>query len=297
MPTHESWKEPAGFLCRWCLLALAGAGVLAAVCASLPAAAGAGEGEGAVLLPDTLCRPWPKMHLTAFLTAPEEGRVVRLLAVLPGRAPRYLDAGRGRMHVGFGQLAPGSYTVTLKGLPYSLHAFARCEAAWVVLRPEEPVVLIDARLAGEVLPAGDAQWQRLIAAAATAGRVALFHPGPVGQAAKDLRRLRPFHPHVPIVCDFRPPAEGDETYVLRRLSSLLGRDRPPPGAGEGWAKHAGLAVVTNRPDLAAEAARQQFRTHLLAPVGTGPPAGPHLVRHGNLGNLASFLAGMSDSGG
>jgi len=296
---HEHAREVVGFCCRWCLLGLAAGMIAAAAWTNLPSLTTAADAAGAgLILPDAVWQQRRRMHMVGFVPQHLDGRVMRFLTGRASDAPGYVTAHGVRIYVRAGRPAQGSHRIYLKGFPYSLHAFQRREATWTVVSPGTAVLLVDARLADAVLPAGQAAWQRLMAAAQARGQVALFHPGPVEAFAEAGARLRPFHPRTPMVCNFKDPPEGDDSYVLRWVSESLGRARRAKGAqpaGQPWQAHRAITVITADPDLAFQAARRGFRTHLLAGAGVEVRPNRRLTRHASLAKLETFLAASPDS--
>ncbi len=73
------------------------------------------------------------------------------------------------------------------------------------------------------------------------GEVALFHPSDADRFARARAILRPLYRNVPIICDLRKP--GTPLWTLRSVRAMLG------------SRHdGGITVVTEDPDLAADAA-------------------------------------------
>jgi len=274
-------NESVGFLCRWGLLALAGAVVLWAAWAAMAAAAAVTvDLEASVILPDTVWAPGGKMmYATGFLSASMR-RGAAPLAAYQGRSGRLCFA-RGleerKMQTYLPALPPGSHTLTIRGLPYSPIAFQQYHARLTVIPDATEVYMVDARLAAEGVRGNSIAMELIMAELDRLGQPVFYCPG-LPERLVHLRESLAKFPNVPLLCVLDRHGRADLTTTLRNVTrhKLRRANRKP-------------FVITGGVEMARLAAKRGHYTHVVAPEGHIPKI-PNLRAHKSLSHLASHLA-------
>jgi len=174
----EEIKEPIGFLCRWLLLALAGLSVAGAAWAGVSSTFGLRERLSMrMICPDHVSRGGKRATGLTLVTGPARhaNRSLLLLVLPDGRlmTPIFWRGLWVQPYYG-PDASPGVRSAVIQGMPYGPLTLQRRQVAVHVLTREQPVVVVDARLA----LAGDAP--RTVDALRRLGRlgaVVLYYPG------------------------------------------------------------------------------------------------------------------------
>jgi len=275
-------REILGFLCRWLLLAGAGAVVVAVTWAGLAAAEVSGRTHAQLLLRDWVAPPGRAdgagVYLRAYLDPPasRSGLDIALL-IAEGRPLGVVRTYNGSCGMLLDDPQAGTMQLLVRGAPYSAMAFQARRCRVVCVPRKRPVFLVDARMALAARACGDELWPGCLRAMKAAGQVALFHPGPWGQFLQCRRALRAMGVAEPILFDERRP---DPTYTLLRVGKELRRRE----------RREGIEIVTADADLARQAADRGFGTHLVSDELAAVPAGVPLRLHASLANLKDSIA-------
>ncbi|MDP7163179.1 MAG: hypothetical protein QF577_00485 [Phycisphaerae bacterium] len=276
---RSSLPEAVGFLCRWSLLALAGAVVLVTSWAGLLAAAVADDLHAGLILPDALWHAKAKNpYLTGFL-GPSAQRVTVSMTMHQDHFGRlHLTRTYGRSIQPHLPTPPiGTHTVIVRGLPYSTLAFQQYQGRLVVVPDPQEVYLVDARLAADSSQGDQAAMDRVLAHLKRIGQPALFCPHDPGQFVRLRKRLARYR-DIPMLCATTRYGKVDLMTTIwdTSLRKLQRKNRKP-------------FVITGDTELAILAAQQRHYTHLVAPKGAIPNR-TNLRPHDSLGHLADHLA-------
>ncbi len=276
----DELREIAGFLCRWLLLALVAVMLAgAAVAAAMAAEAITVETAADAVLPDGIAR---------------EGHSVLLVGYVQPRLPysasgvmlyrRGGDARVGSVGVRDGQVnwspavgQAGLRRIDFRGQPYGPLALERHSVRLLVVSTEQKLYLVDAVWAERLSDNRRNELAEMLSRMDADGAVALFHTGPVGDFnhCRETLRERGFQHAVLMDVD----DDGDPAYVLRRTARRIRR----------WRHNRNMFVITDDADLAAAAAADGFRTHLLTTRPDPPPADDNLRIHHTLEELKDDL--------
>ena len=287
----EGIRETVGFLCRWCLLALAGVTATAVCWAALLATAAMTTGLGADVVPsDTVCgQSAEKPAALRCYQSPvvSHSNNPHAMGVLPDGALATAYTYRGGFYLRADRSTAGRYSIRTKGLPYSALAFHNRRLRLKVLPPGRRVFLVDAELAVAVRPSQRRSLRQCLDHMRRLGDVAFFHAGDRGELLLVRDILGRKHPDTPVLAAYhgnRPPAP---LSVPRMAAWDL---NPPTGSGRRRP-----IVVTADGELAASAAAALFPTHHVgfSGLGAGPAAarGPRV--HRSLAAFGDHLAGLS----
>jgi len=280
---NEGVREPVGFLCRWCLLALTlatvgtvlGAGLLgtAAVTADL---------EAGLVIGDSIWQLGGNvpMYLTGYINSSPIRNVSDslLLSGRPGEWRLPVPTYKEQIHPPLLRPQAGVNRLVVAGFPYGEFAFESRQARLLVVHPGAKVFLFDARTAVSFPPKQAGMLRRCLIELSRRGEPAFFHPGPLRQFVKARKLLRQAGLDLPMLCEVKKPQ--DPTYVLRQAARHLNR----------WEHKENLCIITGDVKLARAAAGQGFTTHLLAPEGLKVQPHRHLQRHRSLGKFKEYLA-------
>ncbi|MGB2821449.1 MAG: hypothetical protein WBF17_10735 [Phycisphaerae bacterium] len=276
-------REIVGFVCRWLLLAGAGAAVVAVTWASLLAAADvSGESRAQLTLRDWVAPPGPQadggVYLKAYLDPPasRSGLDVGLL-VAEGHPLGVVRTYAGKCGMLLDNPQAGTIRILARGAPYSAIAFQARRCRLLCVPQDRLVFLVDARMALAACGRRDEAWPDCLRAMKAVGEVALFHPGPWRNFLQCRRELRAMGLAEPILFDERQP---DPICTLARVGSGLCRRH----------RCDGIEVVTADPELARQSAGARFITHLVADAAPATRQVGPLRRHRSLANLKDFLS-------
>jgi len=247
-------REVLGFVCRWSLLALAGAGCMAIGWVSaLVVDVAAGEVGAAFTVPDAIYPQqgdprrlvWGYLHPHLRYPAP-------IMAACHSQdGPLLLVDGDSKTLYPVVEAADsGVYRVIVTGMPHSPVAFRQETAILWVVPQRRKVFLIDAATYLDASAARQAEYRGRLAEMRRRGEVALFEAGSRDEFLAHRARLRRLHPSMPLL--WTPREVGDELATLNRAA------RPVKAQS---------VVVTDRPALAARAASAGFATELIASAG------------------------------
>jgi len=278
----DTWlKETVGFLCRWGLLALAGAVVLWAAWAAMGATAAVTvDLEANVILPDTVWGAGGKiMYATGFLS-PSTRRSAAPLGLYQDQSGRLCFARafeERKMRTYLPTLPPGSHTLTVRGLPYSPIAFQQYQARLMVVPDATEVYMVDARLAAKGLRGSSIAMERIMAELDRLGQPVFYCPGLPERLVRLRKSLTKF-PNIPLLCVLDRHGRADPTTILGNVTrhKLRRSNRKP-------------FVITGDVEAARLAAKHGHYTHVVAPEGYIPDI-PNLRTHKSLSDLASHLA-------
>lgn len=251
--------EPVGFLCRWSLLALVGAIVLAAVSAMLTTAGAAIRNVSPnMAVGDVVCEESRKRDVVVVgipLPAMETAAPAMVLGSVSG-GPLMLSVGYGGYIVmRLPRPKTGRYQLRLIGVPYGPMAFYSDDVLVRVLPADEKVFLVDDRLALSIGPNQRSAWRQAVALMRRYGEFAVFHSGSASQLAAVRDRIRRAYHQAPVLFD--DAGKGDSLRTLFRTSWALnprrrrGKRRP--------------RVITADADLARRAAAKGFGVYLVSP--------------------------------
>jgi hypothetical protein len=276
-------REIIGFLCRWLLLAGAGAAVAAVTWAGLVAAAeGPRRARAQLLLRDWVAAPGRDdgagVYLRAYLDPPasRSGLDVALM-IADGRPLGVVRTYNGSCGMLLDDPPAGTTRLLVRGAPYSAMAFQARRCRVLCVPRQRAVFLVDARMVLAARARGDEHWPGCLRAMQAAGQVALFHPGPWERFLHCRRALRAAGAAECILFDGSP---ADPTGTLLRVGRELGRQD----------RREGIEVVTADADLARQSAGRGFATHLICQEAAAVPPGLPLRRHASLANLKDSIA-------
>ena len=228
----EGIRETVGFLCRWCLLALAGVTAMAVCWAALLATAAMTAGLGADVVPsDTVCgQSAEKPAALRCYQSPvvSHSNNPHAMGVLPDGALATAYTYRGGFYLRADRSTAGRYSIRTKGLPYSALAFHNRRLRLKVLPPGRRVFLVDAELAVAVRPSQRRSLRQCLDHMRRLGDVAFFHAGDRGELLLVRDILGRKHPDTPVLAAYhgnRPPAP---LSVPRMAAWDL---NPPTGSG------------------------------------------------------------------
>jgi len=252
-------REAVGFLCRWLLLFLAAAAVVAALGGVLAGTAPAGQTASRMFVPDELAAGTRKVYVRGLVLAGVGEVTVPLLFQSADGCLSKGYAERESLYVEYHPPGPGSHRIVLQGMPYGPLTYERARNTVVIAAPAQPVFLVDARMAQELAEQRLPDLKECALLLGRRGVVAFFHPG----RANELDRAR---------------------AGLRRLgfdTPVVGSAKSEPGAMDailrvGSATKQKPTVITSDAALARQAAGQGFRTEL---VGALPIGGPSAMLH------------------
>lgn len=259
---HDEVREITGFACRWCLLALAGAAMLASSWMGLRGAGPVAGGlRAAVVSADVLCRQSlrKKAHLRFYhVDLPAWPGATHVLVSLPdGTQLTDRRLREGLSGVVIPRARAGQIELQVVGLPYGPVAFWQGRSVLVTaapdVRPGRHESLVDGRVALSVPGPHTATWRRCMELMARRGQVAFFFVGSVEDYPAARAKLRHMHRNVPV--EYAGP---DDSAAYRRLRAIAGalnpgkaQDQPRPN------------LITGRRRLARQTGRRGFPTHLV----------------------------------
>ena len=289
-PARENWQEAVGFLCRWGLLALAGAVVFCAAWAGFAAAEGiAGELALDVTLPDAVwgeanqARP----HMTGYLsTARSAAAPPVLMVVWRGKVQALAPHGGRRIYPGVRGGRPGANPIQIRAIPYGPFAFQHAQATFLLAAAGRPLFLLDARMLPSARQQEVAVWRQCAAAAAGRGEVAMFHPGPLAAFIRARQRLRLAGIDLPVVCSVDP--DEVDLVGMRTLGAVWSTWWGRPSSDKPIRP---VIVVTSDRTLAASAAgdsRRRFDVHVID--GPQAPLARDITWHASLAKFKESLA-------
>ena len=278
--------EIVGFLCRWCLLAVAGITVVAVAWFSVMAATEAPRRwDGEMVFGDVLwMRDTPVNMMSLGYALPPlrndnepvllcqgpDGQVSLVwMRALAGRATP-LEAGGAQVHLD--RPAMGVNVVRLVGVPYGHRAFQSVRLNVLVLPSDRPVLLLDAKTLLPLAQNSPEGARGLIDALAGGGEMVWIASGPQGEFVRLRRELRRVAPEAPL--------------VLVDTASQIGRGRLRVFLRQSNALSAPVALVTADELLAANGAALRLTTHLIAPAQA---AAPSITRHSSLAKFKDYV--------
>ena len=254
----ERVPEVVGFLCRWTLLALATATILAATCAVLAAMAGApGNVRARLVIADVLFeQAGEKLTWAPCYQAPKArgGIGPRVMTKRPDGKLIFFASGIRAFYLPIPGDWPQRSRLRVRGVPYSSLAF---EAGWMLIHPTprgRRVYAFDATLAGVLRKAPASPWHACLRDAAARGGVAFFSGGPPENIPVLRRELLEYYGTIPLLYTRSDRSDALPTLIAlsRKLNARKTPDRPMP------------IVITADAQLAQRCAAQGFPTHLVA---------------------------------
>lgn len=268
-----------GLLCRWALMALAITAVAAACIAGLYATGAVARGINTIVLPsDAISAKDSKLaHVVPSCThavAEKEFYAGLTYTLDDGRTPRLIKYFYAEPDVT--KLSIGQHVLEFHGVPYGAHAFETFSAILDVAPAGGNIFLIDAALVQPKDTANVAAITDIIKIAARNDDRAVFVCAARREDNRDCRQLLYdiFGPH-PVVMPFEW-AKRKETVVAAILTNI-----PVPGR---------LVLLTNTPELAAEAEKHGIKTHVVGPAEKFQTNSGCVTVHVSLGALRDFLA-------
>ena len=282
---HDGVLEIAGFACRWCLFALAGAVVIAGSWTGL---AGVGFAPRAsrrsVVAVDRMCEQFDGGPINVPLhhvESPAARGATHVMVSLPDGSQGADSSRRGdRSRVWVRRGLPGRVALRFVGHPYGPLAFEHAAAAVVIVPPGRRRFIVDARAPLAAAGAEALAWRGCLEQLARAGSVAFLFVGPIG----DYRAARARLGLIAAGAAVEYAGRDDSTVCTRlwRIRLALNptgeKTRPLP------------SLVTSRPALAVLTGSRGYPTHLIAP-GQTPIAGARYVeRHASVVEFAGHIA-------
>jgi hypothetical protein len=281
---QESIREAVGFLCRWCLLGLAGFVVVGLIwTVAMASATVTMDPTTRLVASDSLCEESLKRRAAVWCypcpPLPYSQHAL-VMAVLPDGAlcaaspygPGY-SLVTPRMH-------PGLFEVEIKGLPYGVQAFRSRRALLKILPEDRRVYLVDAALATEPGVVGGEPWRDCLREMRRRGEVGFYHDGELADFDVALQRVRRWYPNATL--SFRLPGTIQVLPTLRRVARDLN-----VGRRQGRTKP---HIVATNPETASEGVRRGFRVHLLGERIEEPKGRGELILHDSFESLAAGLA-------
>jgi len=280
----ERIPEAVGFVCRWALLALAAATILAATCAVLAAtAAMPGNVRARLVISDALCEQAAGKHTwVPCYQAPEahDGISPKVMAQRPDAELVFFVSEHQAFYLSISRERPERSRLRVQGVPYSSLAF---DAGWMLIHRTPRggrVYAFDATAARVLRKDPASPWHVCLQDASTRGNVVFFSGGPAEDIPAQRRDLHEYYGRIPLLY-----ARSDRTDALRTLSALSRKlnsrktpDRPMP------------IVITADAELAQRLAAEGFPTHLVAHPPSRLKARPNLRVHPTFAELRTALA-------
>lgn len=258
---RDSSREILGFLCRWALLALVAATVLASVWAATASAAYVRADLGAgLVMPDVIHRPGAKARLIGLAGIGTAcGNTPPVLAHRPDGRLDLTRASRCRVYCEPVLVHEGANVVELEGTPFGSLSYRRYRAMIYGVTPGRPVFLLDTRMLSDASGVARADLTDLVRALDERANVGFFHAGPSETFAPLRNRARRVAPGVPVAWFF--PAGEQPVGTVHRVA----RTCSPAGSDP--------VTVTTDPKTAGISASQGLRTHFIGdrPVATDRP--------------------------
>ncbi len=258
----EDSRNMIGLLCRGCLLAVVGSGVVAAVAVAMAAAVSLpAGGPSRLCVPDGLVREGFTVRVVADFVPQLPSRITgyMMLSGLEGtpRSQALMDGKDFRLSPKVER--PGVYNFDVSGVPYGGFSFLTSRSQIVVVPADRPVYILDALL---VQPPSAAEVvTRVISRLESKGSVAYIHPGPPAEYLKFRERLRASGDVRPVLCTNDLVAGAEMAMVY--LATALGLDS---------ARHAPAEIITGDVGLARLAVPRRFTVRFIGatrtPVGT-----------------------------
>jgi len=276
----QEWKESVGFLCRWCLLVLAGAAaVLAAWVGVLGSASAAAGLKSDLVVPDALWGRQKDAHLTGYaVPKPPRGNSELVMCSSPKSKLIIAPTYGGRIYPQLRAAEVGANRLSIRGVPYSRYAFDKAEAVIQVVPLRRDACLLDA---GTVLKAESSDREAFRACLGELQKrheVAFFHAGQLHEFLAVRRRLRQGYPSVPVIFSldrrYQPNTLNQTAWTLKRHKD----DKPRP------------MIVTGDSSMAAGIAPGGFTVHLVGPPEGGDEAGGQIRVHRSFAKFKEYLA-------
>ncbi|MHC4982832.1 MAG: hypothetical protein ACYTF6_06650 [Planctomycetota bacterium] len=254
----QDWKEALGFLCRWCLLALAFVTVVLVALASIMASASAAAGLAAeMIVPDAVWGRKEGVHLTGFAT-PEVARRYPQVAISssPDSQLLLVPTSGEKISPQLSGCQVGLNHIRTIGVPYSRHSFNKADAMLHVVPPGREVCLLDAATVLDGRANDPEGLADCLSELLKDADVVFFHEGPLEQFPHVRKRLRESYPRIGIVffAD-RQLTPKTLSRMARTLAARKSESRKP-------------VVITGDAQLANTAAAKGYPVHLLAAVAT-----------------------------
>jgi hypothetical protein len=272
-------REVAGFLCRWCLLALAS--VLAASAAFVGAVAASPRQEALRLtLSDVACPASPFAAVPGRLVpSPEAPADLRLLALYGDRMRVCSYEVPYLLYLPLDPASAGDLSVRVIGVPYVFLMFGGQEGTIRLVSPGARAFLIDSSLDEAERANSPGPWARAVELMGRRGTLAFFHPGPAESLEAFRADLRHRGMAAPVLCEF-----ADKAPALASLRLAFGSLRQQ---GRGPCL---MTVVTDDPERASAGAALGCRAHWVMPPGAAPAANDRRVTvHRDLASFVQFL--------
>lgn len=280
----EHSKEITGFLCRWCVLALAATAAIGAGAMAVRAIAAAPtETRARLMLPDAIRRP------------PAAGQEVLIpCQVEPGdrAAVQVLwEAGDGKVREGHGPVwwhlrywdppAQGRVGIRLMGNPFCTVGLEEVRATLLMAPLPRDLYLLDARLAArQVQPhAAHGELHDLLAEMSPRGDVAFVTPGDCHEMLPLRALLREAGLTEPVLGEMHPKSPVDVLRQTRRALRLSAK-RPLPAEN--------VVLISDDASFVRAALANGHRACLVG--GSVLADSPRLRQFPSLTNLKDWLA-------
>ena len=277
---RDSPAEIVGFLCRWCLLALAGGtAVLGAWAGAVATQAVADETGTSIILPDGFWGPANsgRPHLSGCLSkALRRPNPAILMSLQAGRIQTLIGAKRV-FYVLVPHAGPGANPVELRGIPYGPLAFQTAAATCFMPAAGRKIFLLDARTAASGRQADGEPLRQCLAELRRRGEVALFHPGPPDAFVHSRRQSLQAGMDLLMLCTVKDSGQAMQTLW-----------------DTAWALGGKATVITDDRELAYMAAGDgagRFHVHLISAEAETRPS-ERLKQHPSLEKFKEYLAGQ-----
>ena len=281
--------EIVGFLCRWCLLAVAGITVVAVAWSSVMAATEAPtRWDGEIVFGDVLWMHDAPVDMMSFgyaLPPPRDDNEPVLLCQGPdgqvwlvrigALADEVASPEAGVAQVYLERPVMGVNVVRLVGVPYGHRAFESIRLNVLVLPSDRPVLLLDAKTILPLAQDSPEGARGLIDALAGRGEPVWITSGPQREFVRQRRELRRLAPEAPLVL-VDTASQIDRGWLRRFLRRSNARSAP-------------VALVTADELLAADGAALRTTTHLIAPTQAAPAAVRFITRHPSLAKFKDYV--------
>lgn len=269
---HER-HEILGFLCRWCLLGLSAAGVLALVVFFFRSATpertspcmvmsdGLWSGAGAI---DLRCR---LTDITVHQSVPY------LIGGVPGGTWQIISGRWGDTEFWQPDAAIGRNPYRIRGIPYGPAGFAENTSHFIRLAPAERLFLLDAHL---VLQQRSDDLRRLMEVISSRGRLVLIS----GDSASNVPKLRENLKQAGFDQTLLAACTPDDHWGVAFGYVLQSAGRPASQ----------IEFITADPTVAVRASQAGFEVDLVAAPECWPASRPTLREFSGLANLQAYLA-------
>ncbi len=257
---NENTREGMGFLCRWTLLTLTVATMVAVALSCLMGAAATTETDWDVVIPDGLCRenPTDRTSLKGYCSR-ELDNMFPPLGITVWDTSDYKFTDRG-FNFSASRSEIGQKVVEIRGVPYGPFAFQRRTGNLYIIPVYREVFLIDLRLAVEARQEGNADFEECLARLSRQGSVALALCEKIGNYRSAVRSAAELRFDVPVLCADNPKL-FEPLRTLWRARNMLKRSKNDDSCP---------VFITGNMELAVLAARDRIPTRFVGKYSPTP---------------------------